>query len=94
CQSYDGRRAPGIAALRYAFHDATNLYFVLDYYPGGDLLSLLGKHENFREEMARFYMAEMAIVISTVHRMGYIHRDIKIENFLLDAKYVQWGWSI
>eukprot|EP01134_Creolimax_fragrantissima_P006655 CFRG6655T1 len=86
CDLYDGHRAPGIAALRYAFHDATYLYFVLDYYPGGDLLSLLGKHEHFKEEMALFYMAEMVIAVSTIHRMGYLHRDIKIENFLLDAK--------
>eukprot|EP00124_Ichthyophonus_hoferi_P001386 Ihof_evm11s70 gene=Ihof_evmTU11s70 len=70
---------------QYAFHDSTDLFLVLNFYAGGDLLSLLGKHDVFSEDMARFYMTEMVISIDTVHRMGYIHRDIKIDNFLLDA---------
>eukprot|EP00123_Amoebidium_parasiticum_P016124 comp23300_c0_seq1/m.38249 comp23300_c0_seq1/g.38249 ORF comp23300_c0_seq1/g.38249 comp23300_c0_seq1/m.38249 type:complete len:733 (-) comp23300_c0_seq1:544-2742(-) len=83
---YEGRKAPGIVALKYAFHDATDLFLVMDFYPGGDLLSLLGKHDQFNEDFARFYMSEMVVSVNTVHRMGYLHRDIKIDNFLLDAR--------
>jgi serine/threonine protein kinase len=62
-----------------AFHDMGYVYLQLDYYPGGDLLSLLGKHDCFKEDMARFYMSEMVVAVSTVHRMGYLHRDIKVK---------------
>ncbi|KJE92745.1 AGC/DMPK/GEK protein kinase [Capsaspora owczarzaki ATCC 30864] len=83
---HNGQRAPGITALQSAFHDRTNVYLVMDFYAGGDLLGLLGKREQFSEEMARFYIAELVLAIDTVHKLGYVHRDIKIENLLLDNK--------
>ena len=50
----------------------------MDYYPAGDLLSLLSKYaDDFSEEMARFYLAEMILAIDSVHQLGYVHRDIK-----------------
>lgn len=58
----------------------------MDYYCGGDLLTLLSKFEDrLPEEMTRFYIAEMIIAISTVHKLNYIHRDIKLDNIVLDA---------
>jgi serine/threonine protein kinase len=37
---------PWITRLHYAFQDKKNLYLVMDFHPGGDLLSLLGRYEN------------------------------------------------
>ena len=39
----------------------------------------------FPEPMARFYMAEMVLAVEEVHRLGFIHRDIKPDNFLFSA---------
>ncbi|XP_064292905.1 serine/threonine-protein kinase Genghis Khan isoform X2 [Plodia interpunctella] len=75
-----------ITNLHYAFQDEHNLYLVMDYYCGGDLLTLLSKFEDrLPEDMAKFYIAEMVLAIQSVHELKYVHRDIKPDNVLLDA---------
>jgi len=75
-----------LTLLHYSFHDEANLYMVMEFLPGGDLMSLLMKEDTFSEEATRFFMAEAAHAISCVHALGYIHRDIKPDNMLLDAR--------
>jgi serine/threonine protein kinase len=75
-----------LTVLHYSFFDETHLYMAMDYMPGGDLMSLLIKEDTFSEEVTRFFMAEAAQAISSVHALGYIHRDIKPDNMLLDHR--------
>ena len=50
-------------------------YLVMDYYSGGDLLTLISKYEDhLSEDMARFYTAEMVLAIDSLHQLGYVHR--------------------
>lgn len=57
----------------------------MEFHPGGDLLSLLGRRDGtMSEDEARFYLAELILALHTLHSMGYVHRDIKPENVLLD----------
>ncbi|XP_058118142.1 serine/threonine-protein kinase Genghis Khan isoform X3 [Anopheles coustani] len=75
-----------ITNLHYAFQDDINLYLIMDYYCGGDLLTLLSKFEDrLPEDMARFYIAEMVLAIHSIHELKYVHRDIKPDNIVLDA---------
>ncbi|XP_051578039.1 serine/threonine-protein kinase MRCK alpha-like isoform X2 [Myxocyprinus asiaticus] len=75
-----------ITTLHYAFQDENFLYLVMDYYVGGDLLTLLSKFEDrLPEDMARFYLAEMVLAIDSVHQLYYVHRDIKPDNILMDV---------
>ncbi|XP_073464732.1 serine/threonine-protein kinase MRCK beta isoform X2 [Aquarana catesbeiana] len=74
-----------ITTLHYAFQDENYLYLVMDYYVGGDLLTLLSKFEDrLPEDMARFYLAEMVLAIHSIHQLHYVHRDLKPDNVLLD----------
>uniref|UniRef100_A0A6I8N4Z9 Serine/threonine-protein kinase MRCK beta n=1 Tax=Ornithorhynchus anatinus TaxID=9258 RepID=A0A6I8N4Z9_ORNAN len=74
-----------ITTLHYAFQDENYLYLVMDYYVGGDLLTLLSKFEDkLPEDMARFYIGEMVLAIHSIHQLHYVHRDIKPDNVLLD----------
>lgn len=58
----------------------------MDYYCGGDLLTLLSKFEDrLPEDMAKFYIAEMILAIASIHQLKYVHRDIKPDNLVLDV---------
>ncbi|XP_054641283.1 citron rho-interacting kinase-like isoform X5 [Dunckerocampus dactyliophorus] len=77
--------SPWIPQLFYAFHDEDHVYLAMEYLPGGDLLSLLNRYEDqFDESMAQFYLAELVEAIHAVHQLGYVHRDVKPENVLID----------
>lgn len=66
---------PWITSLQYAFQDINNLYLVMEYHPGGDLLSLLSKYDDILEEdVAQFYLAEMVMAVHSLHVLGYVHR--------------------
>lgn len=73
-----------VVKLYYSFQDRNNLYFVMEYVPGGDLMALLIKRGIFSEELGRFYTAELVLAVESVHKMGFIHRDIKPDNVLID----------
>lgn len=75
-----------LTVLSYSFFDADYLYMAMEFMPGGDLMSLLIKEDTFSEHVTRFFMAEAAQAIASVHALGYIHRDIKPDNMLLDAR--------
>ncbi|KAL5528307.1 hypothetical protein ACEPAF_7443 [Sanghuangporus sanghuang] len=78
--------AEWIVRLFYSFQDRDHLYLVLEYMGGGDLLNLLIEKDVFEEDFARFYIAEMILAIESCHRFGFIHRDIKPDNFLFDPQ--------
>ncbi|CAI5477019.1 unnamed protein product [Closterium sp. Yama58-4] len=73
-----------IVQLYCSFQDEEFLYLVMEYLPGGDMMTLLMRKDTLTEDEARFYIGETVLAIESIHKHNYVHRDIKPDNLLLD----------
>ena len=65
--------------------DEGALYLVMEFLGGGDLMTLLMRKDILSEEESRFYIAETIMAVDSVHKLNYIHRDLKPDNLLIGA---------
>jgi len=86
-------KTPWLVKLLYAFQDVEHVYLAMvcdllsgmdavdikEYVPGGDFRTLLNNSGVLKEEHAKFYAAEMFMGVNELHKLGYIHRDLKPE---------------
>lgn len=73
-----------IVKLYCSFQDDEHLYLIMEYLPGGDMMTLLMRKDTLKEDEARFYVGQTVLAIESIHKHNYIHRDIKPDNLLLD----------
>ncbi|KAM4687158.1 protein kinase C iota type-like [Rhinophrynus dorsalis] len=77
---------PFLLSMHSCFQTACHVFFVMNYAAGGDLLSHINRFGKLCEDHIRFYAAEICIGINFLHQNGIIHRDLKLENILLDSE--------
>ena len=63
-----------VVKMYYSFQDPINLYLIMEFLPGGDMMTLLMKKDTLSEEVTQFYIAETALAIDSIHKVGFIHR--------------------
>ncbi|KCZ80920.1 Aur protein kinase [Anncaliia algerae PRA339] len=89
---------PNVVRMYGHFHDAKNVYLILEYAGKGEIYSLLELNGKFTEKMAANYIYQVAEALAYMQSMNVIHRDIKPENLLLGCddqiKISDFGWAV
>eukprot|EP01084_Bolivina_argentea_P286181 490897_1 len=83
-----------LVELLYTFQDNQMLYMVMEYCQGGDFMAVLMRKDpdTLTEQQMRFYIAELATAINEIHKLGFIHRDIKPDNiYITKSGHVKLG---
>jgi serine/threonine protein kinase len=75
---------PFIVTLYATFQDDTNLYMLMEYVIGGELFCYLRRAGRFNNDTARFFAAQVTLVLEHLHSKNILYRDLKPENLLLD----------
>lgn len=77
-------RHPNIVRLYDSFETSRHLVFVMELCAGGDLLTYVRRRGSLGEPLARELFRQIAAAIHYCHSKGIVHRDIKLDNLLLD----------
>ena len=74
-----------LITLHDIFQDPYRVFMVLEFAPGGDCLQYIQKYGAVAERIARTWTAQVSDAVRYMHDKNIVHRDLKLENLLLDA---------
>ncbi|TNV83192.1 hypothetical protein FGO68_gene12144 [Halteria grandinella] len=74
----------GVLKVREIFIDLQYVFIILDYQSEGTILSKMLGETHFEDFQIRFIMTQLLLTVNFIHQMGIVHRDIKLENVLIN----------
>ncbi|ERN08591.1 hypothetical protein AMTRI_Chr11g155460 [Amborella trichopoda] len=78
-------RHPNIIRFKEVVLTPTHLAIVMEYAAGGELFERICNAGRFSEDEARYFFQQLISGVSYCHSMQICHRDLKLENTLLDG---------
>ena len=76
---------PNVIRMYASFSDEQHLYFAMELALGGELFALIEEMDTLPEAAVRYYAASVILALTHLHDHGFIYRDLKPENVLLDS---------
>ncbi|XP_051972182.1 hormonally up-regulated neu tumor-associated kinase homolog A [Xyrauchen texanus] len=90
-------RHPNITQLLDIVETKNSYYLVMELCTGGNLMNHIYEMKKLDESEAQKYVRQLVMAVDHLHRAGVVHRDLKIENLLLDEldniKLIDFGLS-
>ncbi|XDV54406.1 hypothetical protein PO909_022702 [Leuciscus waleckii] len=90
-------RHPHITQLLDILETENSYYLVMELCPGGNLMNHIYEKKGLDEREAQKYVRQLVMAVEHLHRAGVVHRDLKIDNLLLDEqdniKLIDFGLS-
>ncbi|KAL9086603.1 MAG: hypothetical protein Q9165_007046 [Trypethelium subeluteriae] len=75
---------PNIVRLHEMVETERHIGIILEYASGGELFDYILNHRYLKDNAARRLFAQLVSGIGYLHKKGIVHRDLKLENLLLD----------
>ena len=76
-----------IVRILETFEDHENFYIVMEYASTGDLYTRIQDGLQINEEIIQWLFKQLAEGVNHMHSRNIIHRDIKLNNILLDEGF-------
>ena len=90
--------SPFCIRLFGTFQDVNNIHLIMEFAPGGELFRRITRRQSFPANVAKFYTAEVFLALDHVQSLGYVFRDLKPENVMLDeyghCKLIDFGFAM
>ncbi|KAG9513969.1 kinase-like protein, partial [Aureobasidium melanogenum] len=79
-----GLQHPNIVRLHEMVETERHIGIILEYASGGELFDYILNHRYLKDNAARRLFAQLVSGVGYLHKKGIVHRDLKLENLLLD----------
>lgn len=76
---------PHIIVIHEVFENSSKIVIVMEYASRGDLYDYISERQRLSEREARHFFRQIVSAVHYCHQNGVVHRDLKLENILLDA---------
>lgn len=80
----EGISHPNIVRLHEMVQTEKQIGIILEYASGGELFDYILNHRYLNDNAARRLFAQLVSGVGYLHNKGIVHRDLKLENLLLD----------